>query len=170
VLVFDMNTQEEITRWTIGNGIIGWSVQLLPDSNQVVIAQSDNNITLYDSTTGELIRTFVGHTGAVKDIDVSDDGSLLVSGSEDRSLRLWEIATGVELRRLDMGSVVASVALNSANTQALIGLANATALVVDIQPQNVEELMQWTHSNRYIPDFTCTQRQFYRLDMGDCES
>jgi WD40 repeat protein len=169
-IVYDMATQEEVTRWVSSSNIAGWSVQFLPDSTQVAVAQADNNITLYDSANGDLIRTFTGHSGSVNDIDVSDDGTLLLSGSEDRSLRLWDIATGTELRRLNLDNNVLSVALNSSNTQALVGLENTAVLLVNIQPQSAAELMQWTRANRYIADFTCIQRQFYRLDMGDCES
>jgi WD40 repeat protein len=168
VLLFDMATQTEIRRWSIGANLRGWSVQFLPTSNQVVIGQSDNNITLYDSTTGTLLGTFTGHTGSINDIDTNDAGTLVVSGSEDRSLRLWDIATGTELRRLDLNANVTSVALNSTSTQALV--ANAVALLVDIQPLTATELMEWTSANRYVPDFTCIQRRFYRLDVSACDS
>jgi WD40 repeat protein len=169
IIVYDMATQEEVTRWVSGGNIAGWSVQFLPNSTQVAIAQADNNITLYDSANGDLIRTFTGHSGSVNDIDVSDDGTLLLSGSEDRSLRLWDIAMGTELRRLNLDNNVLSVALNSGTTQALVGLENTALLLVNIQPQSAEELMEWTRANRFVADFTCIQRQFYRLDMGDCE-
>ncbi|MBY0525632.1 MAG: WD40 repeat domain-containing protein [Gemmataceae bacterium] len=44
-------------------------------------------------------RPFTGHTASVLCIAISPDGKQAVSGSEDRTLRLWDTATGKELRR-----------------------------------------------------------------------
>src|SRR6185312_7838446 len=43
-----------------------------------------------------LERVFVGHTGAVIDCTCSPDGHYALSASADKTLRLWEIATGRE--------------------------------------------------------------------------
>lgn len=52
----------------------------------------------------EELRQFKGHTGPVKQIDISPDGNLGISGSGypqgDWSVRIWEIETGNEIRRL----------------------------------------------------------------------
>lgn len=39
-----------------------------------------------------------GHTRAVKSVDFSHNGEFIVSGSEDKSIKLWEVSTGRELR------------------------------------------------------------------------
>jgi hypothetical protein len=44
---------------------------------------------------------FAGHTQTIRAIAFSADGSRAVSGSDDRMLRLWEIAAGKELRRFE---------------------------------------------------------------------
>jgi WD40 repeat protein len=40
------------------------------------------------------ITTVLGHGDAVRACGFSPDGSLLVSGSDDRTLKLWEVSTG----------------------------------------------------------------------------
>lgn len=47
--------------------------------------------------------TYDGHKGRVRSITVSPDGQWLVSGGDDKTLRLWEVATGrqVSLWRLE---------------------------------------------------------------------
>jgi WD40 repeat protein len=42
-----------------------------------------------------------GHKEAVHCIALSPDGKLLASGSADKSIRLWEVATGKQLHLLD---------------------------------------------------------------------
>ena len=43
---------------------------------------------------GSLIRMLVGHTAGVSAMAVTPDGRHVVSGSEDNTLRVWDLATG----------------------------------------------------------------------------
>ena len=43
-------------------------------------------------------RTFTGHQGTVNSIAFAPDGKTALSGSDDNTLRLWDIATGASLR------------------------------------------------------------------------
>ena len=48
-----------------------------------------------------LIRTMEGHTDGVISIDISSDGKLLVSGSKDKTIRIWNLLTGTCLHILN---------------------------------------------------------------------
>ena len=43
---------------------------------------------------GELIRTLEGHADAVKAVAMSGDGTRAVSGSDDKTLKVWDLTTG----------------------------------------------------------------------------
>ncbi|PCC74276.1 WD40 repeat [Nannocystis exedens] len=52
------------------------------------------DIHVYATRTGELVRRFVGHEGPVEMVSFSADDRRLVSGSVDRTVRLWNLASG----------------------------------------------------------------------------
>lgn len=41
-----------------------------------------------------------GHTGGVWSCQVTDDGQLVVSGSTDRTVKVWDMNTGMCIRTL----------------------------------------------------------------------
>jgi len=42
---------------------------------------------------------FVGHTGRVNEIDIYPHGSAIVSASDDKSIRVWNLDTADEVDR-----------------------------------------------------------------------
>jgi WD40 repeat protein len=67
---------------------------------------------LWDVTTGTLRQTFRGHTNRVNACVLSPDGSLLLSASEDSTLRLWEVATGTCIHVLKHENIVEDCAFS----------------------------------------------------------
>lgn len=51
-------------------------------------------------TTKAKTGQFSGHFAAVRDLATSPDGRYLFSASEDRSIRVWDLRTGKEIRKL----------------------------------------------------------------------
>ncbi len=46
------------------------------------------------------LRTLTGHSEVVRSVVYSPDGRYLASGSQDKTIKIWEVATGKELRTL----------------------------------------------------------------------
>ncbi len=64
-----------------------------------------------------LVHTLTGHTGSVRALVFAPEGGQLVSGGEDRSLRLWEAESGKEVGRLDnVGCGIRAVAFGPGGT------------------------------------------------------
>ncbi|KOR27148.1 hypothetical protein TI05_19640, partial [Achromatium sp. WMS3] len=53
---------------------------------------TDGVLTAYNRQ-GQKLGDFVGHTGVIWAVAVASDGKLLVSGSDDQTVRLWNVAT-----------------------------------------------------------------------------
>lgn len=55
-----------------------------------VVVGSDFSLKLY-SSSGALLKEFIGHTGGVRAVAVSRDGRYMASGSEDQSIKMWNL-------------------------------------------------------------------------------
>jgi WD40 repeat protein len=58
----------------------------------------DHVLKLWNVANGGRVMTFVGHTDQITSLAFSPDGRYAYSGSADKTLRQWEVATGKELR------------------------------------------------------------------------
>jgi len=49
---------------------------------------------VWDIQKGEEIRTLKGHTGSVWSVSISPDGRYAISGSEDNTIKVWDMEKG----------------------------------------------------------------------------
>jgi WD40 repeat protein len=55
-------------------------------------------LRLWNMLSGEILRSFKGHMGEVRCVDLSSDSRYVLSGSADKTMRLWDVDTGKCLR------------------------------------------------------------------------
>ncbi|ETO23164.1 WD-40 repeat-containing protein [Reticulomyxa filosa] len=60
-----------------------------PDKRIIFARSSFKDIEMWNFTTGEPTQRLIGHFDAITNIDVSPNGKLLVSSSQDNTIRLW---------------------------------------------------------------------------------
>jgi hypothetical protein len=86
---------------------------------------------------GGEIRSLAGHTGTVTSVAYNLDGTYLLSGGEDATLRLWETATG-RLVRTFTGhkAAVTSVAFSPDGSMAVSGSNDSTLRLWDVASGN----------------------------------
>jgi WD40 repeat protein len=63
-------------------------------------SSDDQTIRLWDSQTGECLKTLRGHQDWIQSVRFSADGQLLASGSRDQTIKLWDWRTGECLQTL----------------------------------------------------------------------
>ena len=72
--------------------------------------------------TGELLSTLEGHLGSVRSVAFSPDGARLASGSDDHTIKLWDVEVAELLNTLKGHSHwVQSVDFNSEGTVLVSG-------------------------------------------------
>jgi WD40 repeat protein len=69
-----------------------------PDGNTLLSASFDNTLKLWDTQSGDCIRTLEGHQNSVLACAFAPDGNTLLSASDDKTLKLWNAQSGICLR------------------------------------------------------------------------
>jgi len=105
------------------------SAAVTPSSNSTVTRQQQSFLTKASSLVASLLtkeppvtswqkvqlrRTISGHKDTVRAVAITTDGQMMVSGSYDRTIRLWELPSGKLLRTLSAHTNrVTDIALSS---------------------------------------------------------
>ena len=85
-----------------------------------------------------LLRTLNGHSDSVKAVAVTADGKRAISGSWDKTLKVWDLTTGKEQFTLnDHTSSVNAVAVTADGKRAIYGSDDNTLKVWDLSSGNV---------------------------------
>jgi WD40 repeat protein len=104
----------------------------LKDSLAVGLWSGD--IITLNATTGSQVAVLSGHTDKVRSLTFLPNGPLLVSGSDDTTLKLWDVQTGGVVKTFcGHTSPVDSVSISSNHTTIASGSKDRTIRLWDIQ-------------------------------------
>ena len=67
----------------------------------IITGSQDTTAKTWSFETGECLKTFRGHTGAVLCLATDSLGKILFTGSSDNTIRAWDIYRGTELHVYD---------------------------------------------------------------------
>ncbi|MEO8607109.1 MAG: TIR domain-containing protein [Chloroflexota bacterium] len=161
VLLWDIETGM-IIQSLEGHQAAVYDAEFSRDGLYGLSGSQDKTLILWNLETGQKVRQFEGHTGDVFSVAFSNDGHSAVSSSFDGSIRLWNVDSGAELLRYDghQGGV-RSVAFSPDNHTIISGSEDTT--LGEWRIDSFDEVVLWAYANRYIPELSCEQREFYRL-------
>ncbi len=122
------------------------SAVLSPNSNEIMTGDSKGALRLWDVDSGEVIRTYSGHSSIVNCIAWHPRQPLAVTGSglfrgSDCSARIWDVSTGRSHHHLDFQQGIAAVAFSPGGRWVLAGgrevLRESALQLFDVETGNV---------------------------------
>jgi WD40 repeat protein len=103
-------------------------------NNTIAVGLKSNDIILLNGITGSQMGVLSGHTGGVRSLTFLLEGASIVSGSDDRSLKLWDVQTGGVIRTFcGHTDWVVSVSISPSHTTIASGSWDKTICLWDIQ-------------------------------------
>jgi RNA polymerase sigma factor (sigma-70 family) len=122
------------------------AVALSEDGQWLATAGSDNTARVWEVATGKQVHSFKGHVEAESDripwiadrkivscVGFAADGAMLVTGCLDGTARLWNLATGKELRVFDQGAPVTAAFLCGNDKRLITGSQEKPARMWDLE-------------------------------------
>ncbi len=114
------------------------SVAFSPDSKYILTGSGDATAKLRD-LNGNLIKTFIGHSGYVTSVAFAPDGKSILTGSTDRSARLWDLNGEVIMDFMGHSMSVNSVAFSPDGKEILTGSSDMSARLWDLKGNLIQE-------------------------------
>ncbi|WWC70793.1 nuclear distribution protein PAC1 [Kwoniella pini CBS 10737] len=67
----------------------------------VVTGSRDKTIKLWDASSGQCLRTFVGHDNWIRALVFHPTGKYLLSASDDKTIKIWDLTNGRCIKTID---------------------------------------------------------------------
>jgi WD40 repeat protein len=99
-----------------------------PDQKWLAAVGADNSIRLFDAATREPRGTLAGHAASIHSIRFSAESARLFSASEDKTVRVWDVASGAGVAVVQAGSPLSALALSADGAQIITGGADGAII------------------------------------------
>ena len=153
--------------WRTYNRTVPCECKALACKNNIVAASDNCEIIILDATTGSQAAIFSGHLHTITCLAFSMDGTLLVSGSMDKTVRLWDVQTGGVIKSFDCTSEVESVSISADNTTIAIGSKNNTIWLLNIEIGECHNVKGTGTSSKPVVCFSPTNPQLLLSTFGN---
>lgn len=150
-----------------------YSVKFQPRGNALVSAGYDRSIRLYDVETGEVLKRFDGHRGAISIVTFNSRGNMIISGSKDSTIKFWDVISGLCVRTISshLGEVT-SVETNHSDTMLLSSSKDNSNRLWDMRmsrAMGTARISDWCHSPR-IPKWRLSRSVLLSADPNNPSS
>lgn len=137
-IIWDMISGKEVRRgggdgrglaciaWEAGRPSTTRTLMLILQGDRILTGDNDRLIKLFSAGDSTLVKTFEGHTDLVRSLALDKRYNLIISGSYDQSVRMWDLKTGNMIRRMrgNHSSLIFGVATDRGRVVSYVDLSH----------------------------------------------
>lgn len=117
VLVLDAETRDCVNTATFHKEAI--TALKFASSSKIVLGSCDHTVLVWHWQSDESPGVLRGHSGGVRDVALSTDGTKLFSGSEDCTVKTWDLMGGGTIATLTHSRKIVSISVHG-DTEAVV--------------------------------------------------
>jgi WD40 repeat protein len=140
IRLWDPETGKCLTGLLKGHSDFVYSVAFSPDGKWLALGSGDHTVRIWDletgsrelsSLTGPASRCWAKHTGWVRSVTFSPDGRYVLSGSDDGTVRIWDLKTGQTVATLQtsVGSRIFCIVVSPKGDMIIAGMSKGTIYI-----------------------------------------
>ncbi|MBL0177114.1 MAG: choice-of-anchor D domain-containing protein [Ignavibacteria bacterium] len=127
-------TSDWTQAWTRAGNTMADGALAIAQGNAWIASASGSNVMILSTVNGAPLQTLSGHGGAVRCLSASPDKGWLASGSDDRTIRLWDTRLWTTRATLSGHSnAVTSVSLTGSGLYMVSGSRDRSVKVWDVR-------------------------------------
>ncbi len=128
--VFDGNSGMLVKAFAAMPGLIT-AVEISPDTQRLLVADDAGTVKLFQISDATELKTFAGHAGAVRSLAFWSNGTQIITGGVDKSVRVWTVETAQAVRKIDLDAAVTAIALANNDSALAVGTQNGIVRLIN---------------------------------------
>jgi hypothetical protein len=163
LILWDLESGEQVRRF-IGHRDFVWGVDFTPDGRRAVSSASDGTLILWDVATGQEIRRYVASDVEIRVTEVTPDGHHALAGFTDGTVILWDLESGEVMRQFHgHEGDITNIDISHDGRTAVTGGGDFVIIQWRLATPELEELLAWIDTNRYVRELNCEERELYQI-------
>ncbi|CAL6021698.1 Notchless [Hexamita inflata] len=146
------------------------TIDFYKTNQELACGTGDGAVQLWDIIKKRMFKELTGHSAQVNSVKFSIDGELLVSGSDDKTVIVWNARTGDAIKVIQMPGKVPCVCISDDCQYIAATCADSSVHVFDSK-NNFKKIQQFYHAD--IVNTTCFSKkgnniELYRQNRRHC--
>jgi WD40 repeat protein len=170
--LWDLDTGKELKSFR-GHTKQIWAVAFVPGGKHLLSASWDGTVRIWDEATGSLVRS-ISHPLDVNGVAVSRDGKWMLTGCDDKCMRLWDLGKYDEVKRFSPHANFCyccafapnglHAASGSADRRAMVFELASGKMMREVEQSNAVMAVAFSPDSKYL--FTCGDNAAHMWDIA----